>query len=183
MIFEIVHQMALLPFLWLAWLHFRGERRDVAWWWLAGAFFVSWLADTAAHWMAPFLVSPVYLVSQASIIGFVFLSRRKALTLIVVLVAVGIAAILWRGVDSPDVLFHTVAWLSVVGIVYPLRQLGRLRYSLLIYYGAGWLCWLGYAINPGWFSWSGYQLTRLLGIAMFCWAASSPLPHLKLSRG
>lgn len=182
MIFEVAHQMGLLPLIWLAFLHWRGRDPGLAWWWLAGAFAVSWLADTAAHWMAPLLVSPVYLVSQASVVGFVFLVRRDAITLVVALVVVGLGAVFWRGVEAPDVLFHTVAWLSIIGIVYPLRQLGRLRTSLLVYFGLGLLAWMLYAVSPGWFFWLAYQSTRLIGILLFCWAATSPLPRFHLSK-
>lgn len=182
MIFEVAHHIGLLPLLWLVALRWRGRTIGVEWFWLAGAFAASWLADTAAHWMGPFLVSPVYLVSQASIVGFVFLSRRDAITLVGVLVAVGIGAVLWKGVEGPDVLLHTAAWLPIVWIVWPLKQLGWLRTSLLVAFGVGWVCWMGYAIWPGWGSWLFYQSARLNSILLFCWAATSPLPRLKLTR-
>jgi hypothetical protein len=182
MIFEIAHHMALIPVVWLGWLRFRGRDLGLAWWLLAGAFSISWLADWAAHWFNPLLVSPVYLVSQAWIVSAVFLSRREMLLLVTVLTLTGLAAVLWRGVSEPDVLLHTVAWLSVVGIVYQLPQLARLRTALLVAFGLGWLAWLGYAISPGWISWLIYQSVRATGIGLFCWAATSPLPVLKLSR-
>lgn len=178
--FGVAHHMALVPLVWLGWLHYRKRDPGIAWWWLAGAFAVSWLADTAAHWVSPWMVSPVYLVGQASIIGLVFLSRREALILIVVLTVTGLLAVFWRGVSGPDVLLHTVAWLSVVGILYELRQLERLRTALLVYFGVGLLVWWGYAIWPGWTSWLLYQTVRLIGILLFCWAATDPPPHLKL---
>lgn len=181
MIFELAHEIGLIPLLWLTWLHFRGKDLDVAWWWIAGAFFVSWLADTAAHFVNPWLASPVYLVSQSALVGAVFLNRYDAIKLVIVLAVVGTAAVLWQGVHGPDVLLHTVAWLSVVGIIYPLRQLTRLRTALLVAFGFGWLTWMGYAIWPGWTSWSVYQLTRLAGILLFCWAATSPHPHFVVS--
>lgn len=179
MVFEVAHQMALLPLLWLGWLHVRGEKRDVAWWWLVGIFFVSWLADTAAHWADPWVVSPIYLVTQAGIVGLVFYSRRDATVLAVVLTVAGLAALVWR--RTPDLFLHTVAWGSAAGIVFQLPQLGRLRTSLLVTFGAGLIAWYGYALWPGWTSYLIYQSTRLLGIAVFCMAAASPLPHFKLS--
>jgi hypothetical protein len=180
--FGIAHHMALLPLVWLGWLRVRGKRLDVAWWWLAGAFAVSWLADTAAHFTDAWVIGAVYPVSQAALVCFVFLSRDDAMKVVLVLMVVGIADIIWHGVDSPDILLRTVAWLSVVGIVWPLRQLGRLRASLLVAFGIGWWCWMIYAISPGWWTWGVYQLARLAGILLFCWAATSPLPRLKLSR-
>lgn len=182
MIFEVAHWMGLVPLLWLALLRFRGRTIGVEWYWLAGVFAVSWLADTAAHFANPWVMSKVYPVSQAAIVGLVLLSRREALLLIATLVWVGALDVVWIGVGDFDILLRTVAWLSVVGIIFPLKQLGRLRLSLLVAFGVGWVCWMGYAIWPGWTSWSGYQLTRLAGILLFCWAATSPLPQLRLTR-
>lgn len=174
--------MALVPLLWLAWLHWRGRDPGLAFWWLAGAFAVSWLADTAAHFANPWVVSKVYPVSQAAIVGMVFLSRRDAMLLIVVLALVGILDVLWIGIGDFDILLRTVAWLSVVGIVWPLRQLGRLRTSLLVYFGLGLAMWWGYAIWPGWTSWLGYQGVRAIGILWFCLAALTPGPRFTLAR-
>lgn len=182
MIFEVAHWMGLVPLLWLAFLHFRGSPHGVEWWWLALVFGVSWIADTAAHFSNPWVMSKVYPLSQAAIVGLVLLSRRGALSLIVTLVLVGVLDVLWVGVGDFDILLRTVAWLSVAGIVYQLPQLARLRISLLVAFGIGWWCWMIYAIAPGWPSWIAYQLTRFIGILLFCWAATSPLPHFKLSR-
>lgn len=195
---EVATAIGIVPLLWIAFLHFRGKARDLAWWWIAGAFAVSWLADNASRWTGHPLVSVTYPVAQAGLIGAVFLFRADAIKFVLVLMAVGVADILLIGVQGPDILLRTVAWLSVVGIVYPIWQLGRLRTSLLVYFGMGWLAWMLYAsiatwpdwvfyfrgqphaISPAWLSWSSYQLTRLAGILLFCWAATSPEPHLKL---
>lgn len=170
--------MALVPLLWLAtW------KRDLgaAWWWIAGAFAVSWIADTAALWASPWVVGVLYPVSQSAIIGAVFLSRRDAVRLVGIVVGIGVIDVLWHGTTGPDILLRTVAWLSVVGIVYPLRQLERLRICLLVAFGLGWACWMGYTINPGWTSWLLYQSVRLAGILLFCWASLKPGPRLRVS--
>ena len=172
--------MALIPLMWLGWLRFKGRNPGLAWWWLAGALFVSWIADTASHFTDAWLIGAVYPVSQAAIVGAVFLYRYDAMKLVVVLVAVGVIDVFWHGVTGPDILLRTVAWLSIVGLIYQLPQLERLRTSLLVYFGLGWLCWMFYAIDPGWTSWASYQTTRLLGILLFCWAATDPRPHFKL---
>ena len=70
---EVIHHvtwhMALVPCVTLAWLQLAGQPRDVAWWWLGGAFLVSWLADAAAYSaIDPWLVSLVYPMTQAGII-------------------------------------------------------------------------------------------------------------------
>lgn len=177
---ETATAMGLVPLFWILLLHWRGHDPGAAWWWLALAFAVSWIADTAASWVNPWLVSPLYLVSQAMVIGFVFRTRIEALFLTAMAGAVAILAVAWRGVEGPDVLLHTVVWLAIGGIIYPLWQLGRLRGSLLVYFGLGLLAWWGYATWPGWIWWSEYQMTRVFGIALFCAAATSPLPHLKI---
>lgn len=182
MIFEVAHWMGLAPLVWLALLRVRGRSIGVEWYWLAGVFAVSWLADTAAHWGNSWLVGLAYPVSQAAIVGLVLLSRREGLTLIITLVIVGVVDVLWFGIESPDILLRTVAWGAISVIAYRFHQLGRLRASLLAAFYFGLLAWIAYVIWPGWTSWSLYQSTRLLGILLFCWAATSPLPHFKLSR-
>lgn len=179
---EVASEQALIPVVWLGWLHLKKRDPGLAWWWLSGVFLISWLADTAALLFDPWVMSKVYPLSQAALVGLVFLSRREATQLIIALMFVGIADVLWIGVGDFDVLLRTVAWGAVVGIVYPLRQLGRLRLSLLVAFGLGWFCWMLYALSPGWTTWVAYQLTRFLGVLLFCWAATSPLPQLKLSR-
>lgn len=178
--FGVAHHMGAAPLIWVAWLRFRGKKLDVAWLWLAGAFFVSWLADTASHWTGHPLVSVTYPVTQAGIISAVFLNRYDAMKLVAVIVVVGVADVLWQGVQGPDILLRTVAWLSIVGIAYPLKQLGKLRVSLLVSFGVGWLAWMWYAMNPGWPSYLGYQGIRLMGILLFCLAAMNPLPRLRI---
>lgn len=131
--------------------------------------------------MNPWTVSKVYPVSQAAIIGLVFLSRREALLLITTLALVGIIDVLLVGVGDFDILLRVIAWGAVVGIVAPLKQLARLRTALLVYFGLGLLAWMWYAIDPGWASWIGYQSTRLIGIMAFCWASQKPGPRLRVT--
>lgn len=178
---ETATLVGIIPLLWLVLWQWKGFPVGVEWWLLAVAFSVSWMADNAARWVDPWMVSPVYLVGQAWIVGTVFSSRRGTLLLLAVLIAVAIGALFWKGIEGPDILLHTVAWLAVVGIAYPLKQLERLRISLLVYFGFGLLAWYGYAMKPGWATWIAYQLTRLIGILLFCRASLYPSPQLKLS--
>lgn len=180
MIFEFAHHMGAVPLVWLGLLRLRGRDPGVAWWYLAGAFFASWLADTAAHWVDPRVASPLYLITQSAIVGAVFLDRREAVVLLGALVGAALVTTFGIGFEGPDVLLHTVAWGSTAGIVWGLPQIGRLRTSLLVTFGLGLLAWYGYALRPGWASWGIYQSTRLLGILLFCWAAIDPVPHFKL---
>lgn len=181
MIFELAHLLGAVPILWLALMQLWGEKRGAAWWWLAGAFAVGWGADTLAHWASPWLASTVYLVSQAGIIGAVLLARREAVLLAAVLVGIAVLAILWRGVEGPDLLLHTVAMGSVAGIVWDRKVLGLLRMAFLVRFGVGLLIWWAYGLYPGWTTWGAYQSVRLAGVLLFCWAAVWPAPRLRLT--
>lgn len=164
---EAAHQMGLLPAVWLA---SQRERRRV-WWWLAGALAISWVADTVAHWVHPWLVSAVYPVSQAGLIAALLVPKKVAATFVAVLV--------WAGVISlqlgqrPEILLHTVAWLGLAVLVYRLPP-SLLREALFLYFGLGWVAWLAYTLDPGWASWGTYQGVRALGLLWFCWAQRQP---------
>jgi hypothetical protein len=183
-------QLGIVP---LAWLTFLAVRRDAhrgaEWWWLAGAFFVSWIADACALTVGePWLMSLVYPVSQAAIVGAVLLDREEAVLFVIALVIVGIMAVLWKGVGTPDVLLHTVAWLSVAIIALDHVALGRLRLALLAAFGFGWIAWIGFTLTPGiptpygYSNWLAYQGVRAIGIGTFCWAAMYPTPQLRMVR-
>lgn len=174
----------IVPLAWLIVLRLRGRRIGAEWWWLAAAFAVSFAADAIAFFLAPasrWLVSAAYPLSQAAIMGLVFLVRRDAERLITVLLVVGVAAVLWLAVTGPDVFFRTVAWGAVVGIVLDRYALGKLRTALLLYFGLGLLAWWGYVLRPGWTSWGIYQSVRAIGIALFCAACLRPVA-LRLRR-
>jgi hypothetical protein len=162
--------IGILP---VGWLALRRERRR-EWWWLAAALGVSFVADGMAlgtHLLhrsqAPF-ISALYPVLQAAILGAVFLSRARAGIFATVLVLTGMASLAW-----PEAwLLDTVAWLGVSGIVWPFPA-GPLRSGLLLIFGLGWLCWMGYALLPL-PAWMAYQSCRLAGTILLCWAASRP---------
>jgi hypothetical protein len=177
---ELAHHMALVPVLWLAGLHLSGQRRDPAWWWLAGAYGVSWLADAAAIVVDPWLVSAVYPVTQASLVAAVLAPRRHAVGIVGLLVLIGVLAIMGRGTHGPDVLLHTVAYGTVVALVTPL-PLGRLRVALLAGFGGMGVAWLAFAAAPSWPTWGAFQAMRALGLGLFCWAGWKPQPRLRLA--
>lgn len=180
---ETAHQIALAPLLFLAGLHVTGRHRGAAWWWLAGAFLVSWVADSAVDLGVDWwLVSVVYPVSQAAIVGAVLLDRSDAIRLALVLSVVGMVSVLWRGVSGPDVLLRTVAWGAVVGVAWQYRAIGRTRLALLVYFGVGLVAWYVYVFAPSWWTWGGYQAVRALGIGAFCWASLSVTPQLRAVR-
>lgn len=178
--FGVAHYMALAPLFWLACLWAWGELRDRSLWWLAGVFAVSWLADTASHWVDPKLISAVYPVSQAAIVSAVLLKRDDALNFLLLVAGIGVASLVIQELRQPNVL-RAAAWGGIVGIVLPL-PLGKLRASLLVAFGAGLATWIIYAAVPGWTTWGMYQVTRLMSILLFCWAAYDPRPSLTLAR-
>jgi hypothetical protein len=148
---------------------------------MAGAFFVSWIADACTlAGVDSHLVSLVYPVSQAALVGAVLLDREEAAIFVAGLVSIGVVAVLWKGVGTPDVLVHTVAWASIAIVALDRAALGKLRLALLVAFGFGWLAWLGYTLSPGWPTWLAYQGVRALGIGTFCWAAANPGPTLRL---
>lgn len=178
MIPEIAHHMALLPLLWLAVLWMVEQKRDPALWWLSGAFAVSWIADTAAHWVNPWLISAVYPVSQAAIVAAVLLKRDDALVFLFSITVIGIISITFQELQQPNVL-RSASWAAIVGIVYPL-PLGRLRSALMVTFGIGLAAWILYAAFPGWPTWIAYQGVRATGIVLFCWAAAFSRARLTL---
>lgn len=183
MLFEFAHQMAFLPLFWLAGLRVRGNHRDIGWWFLALAFAVSWVADSAVDLgAAPWLVSTAYPVSQAALVGAVLLDRKDALVLSISLSVVGLLAVSWHRLTGPDLLLSTVASLSVAGIAFEYTALGRLRWCLLVSFGATWACWMAYAATPGYPTYLAYHAMRLLGLVLFCWATLETGPRLTLAR-
>lgn len=173
--FAFAHHMALVP---LAWLALRRERRAL-WWWIAGAFAISWLADTAAHFGDPLLFGTVYPVGQAGLIALVLAKRIEALALIGLLMVAGIVAVLWEGVSGPDLFLETVAAAVVVSVAWNLED-RRLRATLLQAFGVGWLAWVGYTLSPDWTSWGLYQGVRAVSLLLFCWASLQPRPMLRV---
>lgn len=185
MIFELAYLLGAIPVLWLAGLRLRGRSVDVAYWWLASAFAVSFVADSVARFLTAdprWLVSLVYPVSQAALVGVVFLARVEAAQFVVALVIVAIVDLLWHGAAPVPLLLPTVAWLGASSLVVDRWALGTLRTALLVSFGLGTLTWWGYAGWPGWTSWLLYQGVRALGVALFCIAASNPVPRLRLAR-
>jgi hypothetical protein len=162
-------------------LHARGERRGAEWWWLASAFAVSWVADTLAHWANPWAIGIVYPIAQGVVVAAVLSSKERAAEILGVAVAVAVAVILTAGVDSPDILVRSVAWLPLVWIVARTPSLpARLRACIAVYFGLGWVTWL---VHVKWLvvaTWYPYQGARLVGLAMFCWATMAPRPKLAL---
>lgn len=178
-IFETATTIGAVPLLWMAYLRLRGYTRDTAYWWLAVALGISYLADTLGFFR-PWLASVVYPVSQASLIGAVFLSRPQAVGYLMGLTLVGLLAAWITLASGPDILLHAVAWLTVAGIAQRQAK-GKLQASLLVTFGLGWALWMLYVAWPGWWTWGGYQACRGVGTGLFCWAAWKPAPVFRVA--
>lgn len=171
---EVAHFLGLLPLVLVA--AFRAPR---AYWWLALAFGVSFLADTASHFISPFWVSRVYVVSQSALVAAVFLDRADALWTLAALVVLGLLGVFLQP-SGPEVFTHTCAWGVAALIAYEMAP-QPLRRSLLVYFGWGLVAWVAYVWVPGWTSWGAYQMTRLVGILLFGLACWKPQPELRLT--
>lgn len=150
-----------------------------AFWWLAGAFAVSWLADAVTFFtVQPWWTSRVYVVSQSALVCAVFLSRPQALGLLVVLVCGGLCAIMLEP-KGPEIPLHLVAWGLAAGIAED-EAPQPLKRALLAYFGLGSLVWLFYValgLQHSW--WLAYQGTRVVGISLFGYACWKPQPRLR----
>jgi hypothetical protein len=161
--------MALLPLLWLGVLASYGQRRSALWWTLAVVIGVSWLADTAAHRVDPWIVSTTYPALQALALAVVVLPTAALWRYVEVLIITAVIALLLTGVGRPDVFLRTVAWMGLLVMAWPYRQL---RVTMLTTFGLGWLGWVAYSIAPGWTTWGAYQGIRAAGLGVFCWATA-----------
>ena len=167
--------MALLPLAWLVWRQVRGHRSELSWWLLAGAFGVSWIADTAAHVLSRdynWVPSLTYPVLQTAVIAFVLLPRRTAAAFATCLIAVALIVILADGAEAPDLVLRSVAWLSIIAMVWLVEMPTRLRACLIVSFGVGLALWMAVLRWPIAATWYVYQINRLIGLLLFCWAAS-----------
>ncbi len=178
-----MHWAALIPIAWLGALQLRGIRRDRGYWLLAVAFGVSWLADTASHWVDPFVVSVVYLSAQAGVIGLVLLTRWQAAWFVVLLTITGFVALALHPTRKLDVLQHSVAWLGICAVALNRWEIGNVRTALLVAFLPLWVAWIWYVI--AWPSFpAGYtvQTVRLVGLLSFSGAIWRTGHWLKLDR-
>lgn len=159
--------MALVPLLWLGVLAFYGQRRSALWWTLAVVLGISWLADTAAHWINPWIVSAFYPLVQAAIFGIILLPTPALWRFL------GLLAVTGLGVGSfhakPDVLGRTIAWTGLLVVAWPHKEL---RVPVVVTFGLGWLAWLAYSFAPSWGTWGLFQGVRAVGLGTFCYATA-----------
>jgi len=163
--------MGLLPILWLGVLMAHGQRCSPLWWALGITMSISWLADTAAHWLDPWLGSALYPIAQTLVMGIVLVpASRLGRFVAAVTVTTGFALAL-AGTTHPEMLIHTVCWTGILVIAWPYREI---RGPTLLTFGVGWLAWVAFATLPTFATWGLYQGIRACGLGVFCWATA---PH------
>ncbi len=166
--YDLPAALGLVPVTWLAFRYWRGAVVSVAAWTIAVAFWVSFLADMAvrAHHDWQWVVSPVYLVSQGTLMAGALLAWPTVLALVLpTLVAAGIVAMLAHGAEGPDILLHTVAFGTIAGLAL---QRTRYRSALLVGFGVGLVAWWAYCASPSMATWAAYQSCRALAVVLFC---------------
>lgn len=173
---EVAHWMGLIPVIWLAGI----RSHDRAHWWIGAAFAVSWIADSAAHWVDPMMLSIVYPISQSALIGAVLMTRSEAWLFLAVLLIFGMLTLWFNGVGHPELLLRSVAWGIVTYTAYQRPQLGLLGTSLILYFGFGLIAWGVYVLSPGWWTWGAYQWIRAMGVSLFCLSATYINPRLRI---
>lgn len=170
--------MGLLPIAWVLSLRQAGRAHDRRWIVLALAFAMSWIADSLSHAFDVAQLGPLYLIGQAGFIVWALAARTQLWRFLIVLIGTLNAAMILLDLSEPDILMHTVAWLGVLVICWPLPLIPSLRWTLAMMCGAALLAWCGYVLRPSWTSWGIYQGIRATAIVLFCRAAWHPRPLL-----
>ena len=164
--------MALLPVIWLGVLSSYGQRRSPLWWALALVLAVSWIADTAAHFIDPWIVSAIYPFIQALLLSIVLLPLAALRQVAVVLISVGVLMLWLGGATHPEVIGRTITWTSLLVVAWPHQAI---RWPIVLTFGLGWLGWIAYSLHPGWATWGCFQGIRALGLGSFCWVSAPKL--------
>lgn len=174
---EVTHHMALGPLLWLVLLRAGGQRPAFLWWILAGVFGISWLADTASHWVSWWVVSGLYPIAQVTLLAAALLSRAEWLPFCWWFGAAALLDLLLAGLGTPELFVHTLAWGALILIVWRHPESHPLRLPVMVSFGLGWLGWIAFLVAPTWGTWGAYQSIRALGLGVFCWASvKAPQP-------
>jgi hypothetical protein len=161
--------MGLVPILWLGVLAYYGQRRSPLWWALGITLSISWVADTAAHWVDPWLVSALYPIAQTLVMGIVLIpAARLSRFLGAVALTTGLA-LLFAGTRHPEMLIHTICWTGILVLAWPY---GEIRGPTILAFGVGWLAWVVFANAPTFATWGVYQGIRAFGLGVFCWASA-----------
>lgn len=170
LISEVTHHLALTPLLWLGALSYTGKTIRSEWWLLALVLAVSWIADSAAHFIDPWFVSALYPIAQAVLVAAVVLSPVAAHRFILAILAIAVVSISWNGVGRPDLFIRTICWVGIMLMLWPLGS--SIRVIAFSAFGLCWLAWIGYSMSPSWTTWGLYQGVRAATDGAFCWASA-----------
>lgn len=157
-----------VPLAWCASL----RRIEPAWWWMAAAFGVSFVADALSLVVGHTVVSQVYPVAQAALFLAVLVERPAALYWIGGLLAVAGASLAYRLGEGLELPLHAVAWLAVaVTAVLSLRP-SLLRNTLGAGFAALTLAWAWFYREPTFAAWGTFQAVRVGVTVAWCVAAT-----------
>lgn len=174
----------LLPLVWLSALAMRGHRRDVAFWWIAIAFAVSFASDTAAivFKTGGWAISCAYPMAQVALIVAVLANAwSEAAKIITALCASALFAVGLEDMTKPEWAFHLIAFGTVTVMAWRRPALGRLRLALLVYFGLSAALW---CVHVAWLTtatWYPYKIADTVGLLLFCWATVNDRPALTLT--
>lgn len=130
MLSHLFWHVGLVP---LAAVALHGSRLPSAWWWLAAAFAVSWVADLAG-WLGGFgLASQTYPLLQGALFALVLAPRPVAMAVIGGLAVASGLSLAVRGGQGVDVALHLAAMLTTAALARRNLAPGVLRWTL----GAG----------------------------------------------
>lgn len=163
--------LGLVPALTLLTLRRAGRVVPSAWWWMAWAFAVSFVADAASLVLTHPLVSQTYPVTQAALFLLILLPQAEAVAVIGGLLAVAAGSLWLRQGEGLDFPLHAVAWGSIAVAAWHVLRPGWLRAALGMGFAALVVAWAGYVAVPGWWTWGGFQMVRAMQAAAFAVAA------------
>lgn len=126
----VLWQVTALPLLWLAWLHVRGHRRARAWWVMASAFGVAWVANLFGFIGRFDEASQTYPVLLAALFAMTMLPRWGAAILTTGLFWTAVFSIAVRHGIGFDVWLHVLAFGSTAVVADLTLPRSRLRATL-----------------------------------------------------
>lgn len=188
---EVFHQAGLIPLVALIVLRLHGFKATPWYWGIAAAFSVSWVADSVAYLLihndkSSWIVSYFYPSIQLGIVYVLLLERRLAFFVLGGLGLLCISTLSQGPLDSPETSLRVSNGLFVAALAYQRKDLGLIRTSLIVYFGAGAIFQLAFPLlieNIDLFrlDWYAYQGCRMIGLILNVGGiVANRRPHLTL---
>lgn len=179
----------IIPLLVILAISLTGRKRNATLWLVALALFISVLADGVSYTMIqrslnPWIVSYIYPIFQFGLLAFALIPGRAFRRLFIFgIVVASILSIFQGPLESPEVVVRVTGALLLTIIVWRRKDLGYLRFGIVIYLGIGSLFRMMFPLfmaKPDLFliSWYGYQASRFTGI-LYVVTAIFKKPQLK----